>query len=60
MSHPLTAIVRALIFPDNVDPDYILIAAMSALGDEDELKAMDNCISHGYLGKPEGTAIYIN
>jgi 3-oxoacyl-[acyl-carrier protein] reductase len=41
---------------NGVEPGYILTAAMSALGDDEELKAMANCIPQGHLGKPEDIA----
>lgn len=41
---------------NGVEPGYILTHAMSALGDEEELKAMARCIPQGALGKPEDIA----
>ena len=47
---------RDNITVNGVEPGYILTAAMSALGDEDELAAMAKCIPQGHLGKPEDIA----
>jgi 3-oxoacyl-[acyl-carrier protein] reductase len=47
---------RDNITVNGVEPGYILTQAMSALGDEDELKAMARCIPQGKLGKPEDIA----
>jgi len=41
---------------NGVEPGYILTAAMSALGDEEDLKAMARCIPQGHLGKPQDIA----
>lgn len=41
---------------NGVEPGYILTKAMSALGDESELKAMAACIPKGHLGAPEDIA----
>jgi 3-oxoacyl-[acyl-carrier protein] reductase len=41
---------------NGVEPGYILTKAMSALGDEEELKAMAACIPQGHLGVPEDIA----
>ncbi len=47
---------RENITVNGVEPGYILTQAMSALGDEEQLNAMANCIPVGYLGKPEDIA----
>ncbi len=47
---------RENITVNGVEPGYILTQAMSALGDEDELKAMARCIPQGQLGRPEDIA----
>jgi 3-oxoacyl-[acyl-carrier protein] reductase len=47
---------RENITVNGVEPGYILTAAMSALGDEQELAAMAQCIPLGALGKPEDIA----
>ncbi len=47
---------RENITINGVEPGYILTAAMSALGDEDGIKAMERCIPCGALGKPEDIA----
>ncbi len=47
---------RENITVNGVEPGYILTAAMSALGDEEELAAMASCIPQGHLGKPEDIA----
>lgn len=47
---------REGITVNGVEPGYILTQAMSALGDEDELKAMSACIPKGHLGAPEDIA----
>jgi len=41
---------------NGVEPGYILTAAMSELGGEEELKAMAQCIPQGHLGVPEDIA----
>ncbi len=41
---------------NGVEPGYILTAAMSALGSDEELKAMAECIPQGHLGVPEDIA----
>ena len=41
---------------NGVEPGYILTSAMSALGGEEELNAMADCIPQGHLGKPEDIA----
>jgi 3-oxoacyl-[acyl-carrier protein] reductase len=47
---------RENITINGVEPGYILTAAMSALGGEEELKAMSQCIPLGKLGVPEDIA----
>lgn len=47
---------RDNITVNGVEPGYILTAAMSELGGEDELKAMAQCIPQGHLGVPEDIA----
>ena len=47
---------RENITVNGVEPGYILTEAMSALGDEEELKAMAQCIPQGHLGVPEDIA----
>ena len=47
---------RQNITVNGVEPGYILTQAMSALGSEDELNAMAECIPQGHLGKPEDIA----
>lgn len=47
---------RENITVNGVEPGYILTQAMSALGDEEELKAMAACIPQGALGVPEDIA----
>lgn len=47
---------REGITVNGVEPGYILTKAMSALGDEEELKAMAACIPKGALGVPEDIA----
>lgn len=47
---------RENITVNGVEPGYILTAAMSALGDEQELAAMAQCIPKGHLGRPEDIA----
>ena len=47
---------RDNITVNGVEPGYILTAAMSELGGEDELKAMAQCIPQGHLGEPEDIA----
>lgn len=47
---------RENITVNGVEPGYILTQAMSALGDEEELKAMAACIPKGALGVPEDIA----
>lgn len=47
---------RENITVNGVEPGYILTAAMSALGDDQELAAMAQCIPQGHLGKPEDIA----
>jgi 3-oxoacyl-[acyl-carrier protein] reductase len=47
---------RENITINGVEPGYILTQAMSALGSEEELKAMAECIPQGHLGKPEDIA----
>lgn len=47
---------RQNITVNGVEPGYILTQAMSALGDENELKAMAECIPQGHLGVPEDIA----
>lgn len=47
---------REKITVNGVEPGYILTAAMSALGDEEDLGAMARCIPKGHLGKPEDIA----
>lgn len=47
---------RQNITVNGVEPGYILTQAMSALGGEDELNAMAECIPQGHLGKPEDIA----
>tara|TARA_R110002110_G_scaffold406421_1_gene626559 strand:- start:409089 stop:409880 length:792 start_codon:yes stop_codon:yes gene_type:complete len=47
---------RENITVNGVEPGYILTAAMSALGDEEDLQAMARCIPQGHLGKPEDIA----
>ncbi len=47
---------REGITVNGVEPGYILTAAMSALGDGEELAAMANCIPLGHLGEPEDIA----
>ncbi|WP_116366024.1 SDR family oxidoreductase [Parahaliea mediterranea] len=47
---------REGITVNGVEPGYILTKAMSALGDEDELKAMAACIPAGHLGNPDDIA----
>lgn len=47
---------RENITVNGVEPGYILTQAMSALGDEEALKAMAECIPQGHLGVPEDIA----
>jgi 3-oxoacyl-[acyl-carrier protein] reductase len=47
---------RENITVNGVEPGYILTQAMSALGDEEELRAMAACIPKGSLGVPEDIA----
>jgi 3-oxoacyl-[acyl-carrier protein] reductase len=47
---------RENITVNGVEPGYILTHAMSALGDEEELKAMADCIPQGHLGTPQDIA----
>ena len=47
---------RDNITVNGVEPGYILTAAMEGLGDEEELKAMAQCIPQGHLGVPEDIA----
>ncbi len=47
---------RENITVNAVEPGYILTAAMSALGGEEELKAMQACIPKGEMGTPEDIA----
>ena len=47
---------RENITINGVEPGYILTAAMSALGGEEELKAMSQCIPLGKMGVPEDIA----
>ena len=47
---------RENITVNGVEPGYILTHAMSSLGDEEELKAMAECIPQGHLGAPEDIA----
>ena len=47
---------REGITVNGVEPGYILTAAMSALGSDEELKEMANCIPQGHLGVPEDIA----
>lgn len=47
---------RENITVNGVEPGYILTHAMSALGDEEELKAMAECIPQGHLGAPQDIA----
>lgn len=47
---------RDNITVNGVEPGYILTAAMSELGGEDELEAMAQCIPQGHLGVPEDIA----
>jgi len=47
---------RQNITVNGVEPGYILTQAMSALGDEEELNAMAECIPQGHLGKPDDIA----
>jgi 3-oxoacyl-[acyl-carrier protein] reductase len=47
---------RENITVNGVEPGYILTHAMSTLGDEEELKAMAECIPQGHLGAPEDIA----
>ena len=47
---------RENITVNGVEPGYILTHAMSSLGDEEELKAMAECIPQGHLGAPEDVA----
>ena len=47
---------REGITVNGVEPGYILTAAMSALGSDEELKEMANCIPQGHLGVPEDVA----
>ena len=47
---------RENITVNGVEPGYILTQAMSALGDDEELAAMAQCIPQGHLGKPEDIA----
>ncbi len=47
---------RQNITVNGVEPGYILTQAMSALGGEEELNAMAQCIPQGHLGAPEDIA----
>jgi 3-oxoacyl-[acyl-carrier protein] reductase len=47
---------RENITVNGVEPGYILTQAMAALGDEEQLRAMANCIPKGRLGTPEEIA----
>ncbi len=47
---------RENITVNGVEPGYILTQAMSALGDDGEIKAMAACIPQGHLGMPEDIA----
>ena len=47
---------RENITVNGVEPGYILTQAMSALGDEEQLDAMAQCIPQGHLGTPEDIA----
>ncbi|MDH4041098.1 MAG: SDR family oxidoreductase [Gammaproteobacteria bacterium] len=47
---------RENITVNGVEPGYILTQAMSALGDEEQLNAMAQCIPQGHLGTPEDIA----
>jgi 3-oxoacyl-[acyl-carrier protein] reductase len=47
---------RDNITVNGVEPGYILTQAMAALGDDEELKAMAECIPQGHLGVPEDIA----
>lgn len=47
---------RENITVNGVEPGYILTQAMSALGDEQALRAMAECIPQGHLGTPEDIA----
>jgi 3-oxoacyl-[acyl-carrier protein] reductase len=47
---------RENITVNGVEPGYILTAALEGLGDEEELKAMAQCIPQGHLGVPEDIA----
>ena len=47
---------REGITVNGVEPGYILTQAMSALGDDEELRAMAQCIPQGHLGVPEDIA----
>ncbi len=47
---------RENITVNGVEPGYILTPAMSALGDEDELRQMERYIPNGKLGRPSDIA----
>jgi 3-oxoacyl-[acyl-carrier protein] reductase len=47
---------RENITVNGVEPGYILTQAMSALGDDEALAAMAQCIPQGHLGTPEDIA----
>ena len=47
---------RENITVNAVEPGYILTEAMKTLGDEEELKAMAQCIPKGAMGSPEDVA----
>jgi 3-oxoacyl-[acyl-carrier protein] reductase len=47
---------RENITVNGVEPGYILTQAMASLGDEEDLKAMAQCIPQGHLGVPEDIA----
>ncbi|MFV0276908.1 MAG: SDR family oxidoreductase [Parahaliea sp.] len=49
-------LAREGITVNGVEPGYILTQAMSALGNEEELRAMAACIPRGQLGVPEDIA----